>query len=126
MPLRSRLFGGDALLERCAHEDAAHVTPGARGAHVGKIQTALFAIDGLNVARTELEPSHYGPSTAAAVLAYKRRRSIVNRAYQTQADDIVGRMTIAALDADMLLVECRPAPVDPRSVGVATRREGAR
>jgi hypothetical protein len=36
------------------------------------------------------EKSQLWPKTAAAVLAYKRRRNIVNTAYQTTADDIVG------------------------------------
>ena len=32
------------------------------------------------------------PSTASAVLAYKQKRRIINFTYQTQADDIVGRL----------------------------------
>src|SRR5262249_41293895 len=40
--------------------------------------------------------------TAAAVLAYKRKRNIVNRTYQAQADNIVGKMTMAALDREMV------------------------
>jgi hypothetical protein len=47
---------------------------------------------------SELEQSLYGPSTASAVLAYKQSRDIINRSYQTQADDIVGKMTMRALD----------------------------
>ena len=120
--LRSRLFAGDPVFERCAHEDAGHITPCARGAHVGKIQTALFAIDKLDVAHSELELMHYGPSTAAAVLAYKRRRGIVNHSYQSQPDDIVGRMTIASLDTQMAIAELQPDIPDPRTAGVATRR----
>jgi hypothetical protein len=44
----------------------------------------------------------YGHRTAAAVLAYKRARNIVNHKYQTQADNIVGKMTIAAFDRELL------------------------
>ena len=47
----------------------------------------------------------YGPSTTAAVLAYKRARKIINPAYQTAADAIVGKMTIAALDADLVKLQ---------------------
>jgi hypothetical protein len=43
----------------------------------------------------------YGPSTALCVLVYERKRQIINRSYQTQADNIVGRMTIASLDQGM-------------------------
>ena len=41
-------------------------------------------------------------ATAAAVVAYKRTRKIINYKYQTEADDIVGKMTIAALDRELL------------------------
>ena len=111
MTLRSKLFRGDAKLEACLVSDPAHVTPNAQGPHVAKIHTALFLPDGASVASAELERQLYGPSTAAAVLAYKRKRNIVNRSYQTQADNIVGKMTIAALDADVLLHELKgPLP----------------
>jgi peptidoglycan hydrolase-like protein with peptidoglycan-binding domain len=102
MPLRSRLFAGDPLLEACAVRDSAHLTPGTRGTHVGKVQYSLDVIDRLKIARQELIGQVYGPSTAQAVLSFKSRRSIINRAYQSTADNIVGRMTIAALDAEML------------------------
>jgi hypothetical protein len=42
---------------------------------------------------------------AAAVLAYKKKRNIINWSYQQQADNIVGKMTIAALDAEMWVKE---------------------
>ncbi len=42
------------------------------------------------------------------MLAYKRKRSIINRSYQTVADDIVGIMTIASLDDEMRLQERVP------------------
>ena len=57
------------------------------------------------------ESQTYGSSTAAAVLTFNRERGIINRAYQTQADNIVGKMTMAALDAEVLLHELRgPLP----------------
>jgi peptidoglycan hydrolase-like protein with peptidoglycan-binding domain len=40
----------------------------------------------------------YDATTAAAVLGFKRKRNIINRNYQTTADDIVGRITILELD----------------------------
>jgi hypothetical protein len=36
-------------------------------------------------------PKPTSPSTAAGVLAYKRKRGIINRTYQTQPDNIVGK-----------------------------------
>jgi hypothetical protein len=106
MSLQSPLFASDAELNAAATSDPAHITPGTKGAHVGKLQFALLKIDGSVIAQSELRQQLYGQSTAAAVLAYKRKRKIINPAYQTQADDIVGKMTMASLDAE--LQRCAP------------------
>jgi len=103
MVLQSNLFRGDPKLEAAATSDPAHITPGATGPHVGKIQLALIQLDGAAIAQDSI----YGPATANAVLAYKRKRNIVNLSYQTQADNIVGRMTMAALDTEMAALERR-------------------
>jgi hypothetical protein len=110
MALASHLFSGNLALEACAVQDSAHVTRGATGDHVAKIQFALFELDGLLIDRTELLFQQYGGSTAAAVLAYKQRRQIMNKSYQNAADDIVGKMTIASLDKEMRLRELVPKP----------------
>lgn len=99
--LQSQLFRSDAKLEAAAVSDGAHIVPGAAGPHVRKIQLALNLLDGAAI----VPDSIYGPATAAAVLAYKQKRNIINRRYQMKADNIVGRMTIAALDAEMLGTE---------------------
>ena len=91
MPLISQFFRGDSKLEACLVGDAAHVTQGAAGDHVSKIQSALFVLDGAKIDNGELAAKQYGPSTAAAALSYKRKRSIINYSYQTQADNIVGK-----------------------------------
>jgi hypothetical protein len=70
---------------------------------------ALTQLDGAAIDQDELQRCLYGPSTALAVLAYKRKRNIVNRRYQTQADNIVGKMTIAALDRELLTREAAPS-----------------
>jgi hypothetical protein len=111
MPLVSQLFRGDPVFERCLVEDQAHITPGSRGAHVNKIQTALFTLDGYVVVPREVQSQTYGTSTANGVLAYKRKRGIINRNYQAQADDIVGKMTIASIDAEMARVGPKPQTV---------------
>ena len=98
MSLRSALFSGDRELEAAAVSNSAHIVPGAAGAHVGKIQRALNILDGANLS----EDGVYGPATAAAVLRYKQRRKIINLSYQTEADNIVGILTMAALDDELL------------------------
>jgi hypothetical protein len=99
MPLLSKLFKGDERLEACLIKDSAHLTPGTKGPFVNKVQRALAQLDGDIVTQAEVDSQTYGPSTASAVLNFKRRNNIVNRTYQTQADNIVGKMTIAFLDA---------------------------
>jgi hypothetical protein len=124
MALQSELFGGDAQLEAAAVSDGAHIKLGARGAHVGKLQLALIELDGASIDTD----SSYGPATAAAVLAYKKKRGIINRSYQSQADNIVGKMTMAALDKEMLEREQVPAgpirirPVNPGPSGIVAAR----
>jgi hypothetical protein len=112
MGLQSRFFRGDPKLEAAAVSDPAHVMLGASGPHVQKIQTALMLLDGASISADEVQRTFYGTSTAAAVLAYKQKRNIINRSYQTQADNIVGKMTMASLDSEMLKREIVPhAPV---------------
>lgn len=107
MGLRSELFRGDRQLEACAVSDPAHVWEREHsvGDHVTKIQHALVVLDCAltKIKGNEIAERRYGPSTAAAVLAYKSNsgRLIINRAYQTQPDNIVGKMTIARMDQEM-------------------------
>ncbi len=101
MPLSSIMFSSDQRLQACLVNDAAHVTQGDSGDHVMLIQAALIIIDGADI----MADGRYGPLTAAAVLAYKTRNGIVNTSYQRQPDNIVGKMTIAQLDKDMLALE---------------------
>ena len=112
MALVSQLFRGDPVFERCLVDDQAHITPGSRGPHVAKIQTALFALDQFAVAPGEVQSQSYGPSTANGVQAFKRKRGIINRSYQTQPDNIVGKLTIASLDAEMARVVPKPQGVN--------------
>jgi hypothetical protein len=102
MPLRSRLFAGDPALEACLVKDSAHVTRGSQGDHVSKIQGVVMFLDGSTINEAEINSKTYGSSTAAAVLAYKQKRRIINFSYQKQADDIVGKMTIKALDDELV------------------------
>lgn len=101
MALRSKLFAGDPKLEAAAVRDSAHIQRGDAGDHVRKIQAALVKVDAARLAADGI----FGPVTAAAVLEFKKKRDIVNRTYQSQADTIVGKMTIAALDEEMVAFE---------------------
>ena len=103
--LTSNLFQNDRALNACLIDDAAHILREARGKHVAKIQMALTLVDNAKIALIELMESHYGPTTTAAVLAYKTKRRIINYSYQTRPDSIVGKITIAALDKELLLRE---------------------
>jgi peptidoglycan hydrolase-like protein with peptidoglycan-binding domain len=105
MALQSQLFGGVRELEAAAVSDPAHITQGANGPHVAKIQQALVQLDGATIA----QDGAYGSRTAAAVSAFKQKRQILN--FQGKIDDIVGKKTMAALDAEMLAKEGGgPAP----------------
>jgi len=108
MPLRSKVFRNDRALEECLVRDAAHIVTGATGPHVSKVQTAVTLLDHSEIDPAEIAGKRYGRSTAAAILAFKSKRGIINRAYQSQADDIVGKMTIAALDNGMFELENKP------------------
>jgi hypothetical protein len=115
MPLKSATFSGDARLEACLVDDQAHLTRGVKGDFVSKVQAALMFIADAVIDETELDSQTYGPSTAAAVLDFKQRRQIINRAYQQKADNIVGKMTIKALDDELAIAEAIPdlAPRTP-------------
>ena len=136
MALFSNLLKGNANLAACQSNDAAHLTIGARGEHVAKVQFALFALDSAAIDRNEVQFQTYGPSTAKAVLAYKTKRKIINTAYQNTPDNIVGKMTITRLDQDMRFFEqthrgfgeCGPAQNVPGApavlVGLQPRSSG--
>jgi hypothetical protein len=43
------------------------------------------------------------------VIAFKKKRKIINFAYQKTEEDIVGKMTIAALDKEMFDLRFTPS-----------------
>ena len=90
MALKSRTLSGDAQLEAAAVSNSAHIVPNAVGDHVAKLQQVLMALDGAAIDNGEVLAKRYGTTTAGAVLAFKQKRNIINRSYQTQADNIVG------------------------------------
>lgn len=114
MALSSLTFSGDPRLEACLVQDNAHLTRGTTGEAVAKVQAALMFLDGLDIDDEELDSQTYGPSTAAAVLAYKSVRQIINFAYQQTPDDIVGKMTIKSLDDELAASENLQLPMVTR------------
>ena len=111
MPLTSRAFRDDARLQACLVDDKAHLTPGTTGDFVVLVQQALRSVDDAAIAPTEIAAGSYGTTTAAAVLDYKTTRKIINASYQTKPDNIVGKMTIRALDDEMRARESKQASV---------------
>jgi peptidoglycan hydrolase-like protein with peptidoglycan-binding domain len=96
MALVSRRFSGVAALEACAVDDRAHLLLGSEGPHVVLVQQALIDLG----ERIESGASGiYEPDTEAAVSSYKTARQILNAA--GLVDPIVGKKTIAALDAEI-------------------------
>jgi hypothetical protein len=111
MTLRSRQFRDSKKLQLCLVSDSAHVTPGQAGDHVSRIQYALMRLLVSDLPPNEIHQQLYGPKTADAVLRYKRALNIINRSYETQADNIVGRMTIKSLDDNMGILEGGFGPI---------------
>lgn len=121
--LQSKFFRGDPKLEAASTVDSAHIKPGATGLHVNKIQAALIVLDGASISSEDMQHTVYGTSTANSVLAYKQKRDIINRSYQTKADNIVGKMTMERLDEEMLAWEAQPRdPVQIKPVSYSRVR----
>jgi hypothetical protein len=103
--LISRLFSANARLCACAQVHEKHIQRGDKGEYVALVQYALVIIENADIADGEMAASSYGPSTADAVLGYKAKRNIINLSYQTKPDNIVGIMTIRALDLEIAAIE---------------------
>ncbi|MBL8750788.1 MAG: hypothetical protein JNK78_16630 [Planctomycetes bacterium] len=115
MQLSSNLFTKprrNPRLDKCLVDDLAHITlrqPREQGDHVTRVHLALLTIMRNPNLGTEVVRAEYGPATAAAVLRFKRERNILNTAlHQTAPDNVVGKKTIAALDAEMLKKQLPP------------------
>jgi hypothetical protein len=111
--LKSRLFKDDQRLQSCLVSDPAHVQKGDSGDYVARIQQALQILmedDGIDIDDGELKSKQYGQSTTDAVQQFKDDREIINISYQKSADNIVGKMTIARLEKEILEREKADAP----------------
>lgn len=104
--LRSDELKDDPKLEACATNPSGHLRIGSPpGPHILKIQLAIERLQptGPSISAEEKKAMSYGPTTAKAVLYYKTNHTppIINSSYQRVPDNIVGQMTIMALDADL-------------------------
>jgi hypothetical protein len=97
----------------------------ADGNVIGHLNSFIMTADDIDhdlfIAADERSAQFYGPSTAAAVLAFKKKRKIINTSYQKTEDDIVGIMTITALDNELAVFE---AQAKLRSDGRCVRGNG--
>jgi hypothetical protein len=100
--LEHPLFKGDGRLQNCLRFDKDHVQFGDVGDFVSKIQLALITIDNLSIDPGELKKTAFLTTTRDAVKKYKEKRKIINVAYESTVDPIVGKMTIEQLDNDLL------------------------
>jgi peptidoglycan hydrolase-like protein with peptidoglycan-binding domain len=125
MALTAFIFKDDKALEAAAVSNPAHILEGHSGPHVGKIQEALIMLDGAVISNDERLAKFYGPSTSKAVLNYKTKRKIINKAYQSTADAIVGIMTMKALDDELFKFQ-RSADFTDNTSKVCGRNGGAR
>ena len=123
MDLTSKLFKGNQQLQDCANLDSAHIVAdepplrrgvNAQGAHVALIHQALREVMPSPSFGLEEATETYGPKTAEVVRQFKAKQNppILNAALrQTVPDNIVGKQTIAALDAQV--GRKKPAPAVP-------------
>jgi hypothetical protein len=116
--LRSKFLSQSKRLQDCLLHDNSHVQFGDRGDYVHIIQLAVMAVEPVSISKDELNSQHYGKTTQDAVLKYKTRRNIVNATYQKNADAIVGKMTIKALDDELVKREEEENTQDNVCVGI--------
>ena len=101
----SKHFSGNAALEACLVKDSPHVVLGADVGRTWRRSSRRYspsmAFDrGLRVHRRDL-----WPDDRCCCAQVQETHDIINRSYQQQADNIVGKMTIDSLDKGMLAAE---------------------
>jgi hypothetical protein len=115
--LVSQLFRDNRRLQDCLKIPQQHIVPGSQGEHVGLIQQALMRLGVAVVGPGEISAKRFGDDTVKGVRRFKGPpRNIINRAYQSAPDDIVGQMTIEQLDNEMDALERQPAPSEEELV----------
>jgi len=125
MPLTSELFKDNQQLQNCLVLDSAHIVANEpplrrgvndQGAHIALIHSALREVMPNASFGLEETTETYGPKTAEVVRQFKAKQNppILNKALrQTAPDNIVGKQTIAALDAQVGRKKPPASPVPP-------------
>ncbi len=125
MVLTSELFKNNKQLQDCSERDSAHIVANEppvrrgvndRGEHVALIHKALRQIMPNVSFGLEEATETYGPKTAEVVRQFKAMQNppILNKALrQTTPDNIVGKLTIAALDEQVKRKKPTLPPVVP-------------
>lgn len=116
--LESDLLSANKRLQECLVKDSSHVRLNDSGEHVLLLQKALNKIGELP---SELpENGTFDATMAGAVARYKKNRGILN--YAGQIDDIVGKLTITAIDNELVARNRRgrllELPVEPPLTGL--------
>jgi hypothetical protein len=124
MALTSELFRDNKKLQDCLIRDSAHIVASDplrtgendQGEHVALIHKALRQVMPNPSFGLEEATETYGPKTAEVVRQFKALQNppILNKALQqTVPDNIVGKLTIAALDEQVGRKKSPPPPVAP-------------
>lgn len=96
------------------------VPSGASDKDARQFNDAVKALKANTVLPAERSPATYGPSTAKAVKAYKTARDI-RRTPSSGVDDVVGILTIQAIDRDLSIAALGDLPpVNPPNPGPKT------
>jgi hypothetical protein len=118
-PLRSRFFSIPSFapfktrLQAAADHHPMHIMRGSRGGHVSIIYNAMDILQPFvksipcpaPIGNTELKLGVYGGLTETKVLLYKQKMTIINRDYQSKADNICGIMTMRMIDYNMQQID---------------------
>jgi hypothetical protein len=96
-------------LQAAADNHYSHIKPKTSGLHVCAIHNALNVLQPFiqyipvptPSDNTEYKLGYFGGYTEAKVVEYKTKCTLINRDYQNKVDNIVGIMTMRALDFHM-------------------------
>jgi hypothetical protein len=125
MPLTSELFKNNKQLQKCLISDPDHIVANEppirrgvndKGEHVALIHKALRQVMPNVSFGLEEATETYGPKTAEVVRQFKAMQDppILNKSLQQKVpDNIVGKLTIAALDREVQKKK-PPPPVVPK------------
>ena len=121
----TRQWGGSEVpIQACADRHEAHILPKSQGHYIWLIKLPLMIVlkrlPGAIATPDPDDGRFFGKAMEYNVLQYKRIMKLVNHDYQNQADNIVGIMTIRALDFHIRFIEDRVPGWSPGQKGLAS------